>query len=77
MERTARIERTGGPEVIEWHDVALAPPGPGEVRMRNTAVGLTSHRRLSSLGPVSGGAAQRAGRRGGGPGRSSAASARA
>ncbi|WP_137864971.1 MULTISPECIES: quinone oxidoreductase [unclassified Sphingomonas] len=40
MERTARIERTGGPEVIEWHDVALAPPGPGEVRMRNTAVGL-------------------------------------
>ena len=40
MARTARIERTGGPEVIQWIDVDLPPPGPGEVRMRNTAVGL-------------------------------------
>jgi NADPH2:quinone reductase len=40
MARTARIERTGGPDVIEWTDVELPPPGPGEVRMRNTAVGL-------------------------------------
>ncbi|RYE00911.1 MAG: quinone oxidoreductase [Sphingomonadales bacterium] len=40
MARTARIERTGGPEVIQWVDVDLPPPGLGEVRMRNTAVGL-------------------------------------
>jgi NADPH2:quinone reductase len=40
MARVARIERTGGPEVIEWADVELAPPGPGEVRVRHTAVGL-------------------------------------
>jgi NADPH2:quinone reductase len=40
MARVARIERTGGPEVILWGDVDLPPPGPGEVRMRNTAVGL-------------------------------------
>ncbi|WP_066797402.1 quinone oxidoreductase family protein [Sphingomonas soli] len=40
MARIARIERTGGPEVIQWVDVDLPPPGPGEVRMRNTAVGL-------------------------------------
>jgi NADPH:quinone reductase len=49
MARVARIERTGGPEVIEWADVALSPPGPGEVRVRHTAVGLnyidTYHRR--------------------------------
>lgn len=49
MARVARIERTGGPEVIEWTDVALPPPGPGEVRLRQTAVGLnfidTYHRR--------------------------------
>ncbi|MHA6722095.1 quinone oxidoreductase family protein [Sphingomonas sp. RS2018] len=38
--RTARIERTGGPEVIEWVDVDLPPPGPGEVLLRTTAVGL-------------------------------------
>jgi NADPH2:quinone reductase len=40
MARVARIERTGGPDVIEWVDVDLPQPGPGEVRMRNTAVGL-------------------------------------
>jgi len=40
MERVATVRATGGPEVIEWSDVELPPPGPGEVRMRNTAVGL-------------------------------------
>jgi len=39
-ERTARISRTGGPEVIEWVDTDLPPPAPGEVRMRHRAVGL-------------------------------------
>ena len=40
MARVARIEQTGGPEVIRWIDVDLADPGPGEVRLRTTAVGL-------------------------------------
>ncbi|RUN78102.1 quinone oxidoreductase [Sphingomonas sp. TF3] len=40
MARVARIDRIGGPEVIEWGDVNLPDPGPGEVRMRNAAVGL-------------------------------------
>ena len=39
-ETAAFIETQGGPEVIEWREVELTPPGPGEVRMRNTAVGL-------------------------------------
>jgi len=53
-ERVARIERTGGPEVIGWTDTDLPPPGPGEVRMRHEAVGLnyidTYHR--SGLYPL-------------------------
>jgi NADPH2:quinone reductase len=40
MARTARISEQGGPEVIHWIDQDLPPPGPGEVRMRNTAIGL-------------------------------------
>ncbi len=40
MERAAQIRQTGGPDVIAWTDVDLAAPGPGEVRMRNLAVGL-------------------------------------
>ncbi|MEN2785502.1 quinone oxidoreductase [Sphingomonas qilianensis] len=40
MTRAAQITRTGGPEVIEWIDVDLPAPAPGEVRMRNAAVGL-------------------------------------
>ncbi|WP_404368278.1 quinone oxidoreductase family protein [Sphingomonas sp. MMS24-J45] len=54
MVRAVRIERTGGPEVIQWVDVTLPEPGPGEVRMRHTAVGLnyidTYHR--SGLYPL-------------------------
>jgi NADPH2:quinone reductase len=40
MARVARFERTGGPEVIEWTDVDLPSPAPGEVRLRTLAVGL-------------------------------------
>ncbi len=40
MTRAVRIERTGGPEVIEWVDIDLPDPGEGEIRMRNTVVGL-------------------------------------
>ncbi len=40
MARVAKIETTGGPDVIQWHDVALPAPGKGEVWMRNTVVGL-------------------------------------
>lgn len=36
----AFIEQTGGPEVIQWHDVDLPAPGPGEVLIRHEAVGL-------------------------------------
>jgi NADPH:quinone reductase len=40
MDRTAYFERTGGPEVIQWREAELPPPGPGEVRVRHGAVGL-------------------------------------
>lgn len=40
MARAARITEQGGPEVIRWIDQDPPPPGPGEVRMRNTAIGL-------------------------------------
>lgn len=40
MARVARIEQHGGPEVIQWVDIDLPDPGPGEVRIRTTAVGL-------------------------------------
>lgn len=40
MARVAFIEQTGGPEVIQWADRELPPPGQGEVRVRHTAVGL-------------------------------------
>jgi NADPH2:quinone reductase len=35
-----RIERTGGPEVLQWQEVPLGDPGPGEVRVRHGAVGV-------------------------------------
>jgi NADPH2:quinone reductase len=36
----AHIERQGGPEVIDWREVTLGDPGPGEVLLRQTAIGL-------------------------------------
>ena len=38
--KTARISRVGGPEVIEFVDASLGAPGPGEVTLRHTAIGL-------------------------------------
>lgn len=38
--KAIRIERPGGPEVMQLVDVDLPPPGPGEVRIRHTAIGL-------------------------------------
>lgn len=35
-----RIHETGGPEVLRWDEIDLADPGPGEVRLRQTACGL-------------------------------------
>lgn len=54
MARAVEITQHGGPEVILWVERDLPPPGPGEVRMRNTAIGLnfidTYHR--TGLYPV-------------------------
>jgi NADPH2:quinone reductase len=54
MSKAIRIEKTGGPEVMELVDVDLPRPGPGEVRVRQTAIGLnyidTYHR--SGLYPI-------------------------
>lgn len=40
MVKAVRIHETGGPEVLIYEDVSIAAPGPGEVHIRNEAVGL-------------------------------------
>jgi len=35
-----RVHETGGPEVLRWEEAPVRDPGPGEVRLRQTAVGL-------------------------------------
>lgn len=35
-----RIHQTGGPEVLVWEEVEVPAPGPGQVLLRHTAVGL-------------------------------------
>ena len=34
------VARHGGPEVLEWAEGEVGDPGPGEVRVRHTAVGV-------------------------------------
>ena len=40
MTKAIRIHKTGGPEVLQLEDVAVGDPGPGQVRIRQHAVGL-------------------------------------
>ncbi|MGZ8156293.1 MAG: quinone oxidoreductase, partial [Burkholderiales bacterium] len=39
MPYAIRIHENGGPEVLRWEEVEVGEPGPGEVRVRNTAIG--------------------------------------
>ena len=40
MTKAIRIHQTGGPEVLQWEDIEVGEPGPGEVRLKQTACGL-------------------------------------
>lgn len=54
MPHAIRIYETGGPEKMRWEEVQVAAPGPGQLLVRSTAVGLnfidTYHR--SGLYPM-------------------------
>src|SRR6187401_2617356 len=40
MTHAIRFHKAGGPEVLAWEEVQVGKPGPGEARIRHTAVGL-------------------------------------
>ena len=40
MPHAIRIHQQGGPEVMQWEEVTLGDPGPGQARVRHTAVGV-------------------------------------
>ena len=40
MSKAIRIEKHGGPEVLQMVDVEVGSPGPGEIRIRHKAIGL-------------------------------------
>ena len=40
MTHAVILEHPGGPEVLAWRERAVPDPGPGEVRVRHTAIGL-------------------------------------
>ena len=54
MSKAVRFHRTGGPDVLVYEDVQVGDPAQGQVRVRNTAIGLnfidTYHR--SGLYPL-------------------------
>lgn len=54
MTHAIRFHEPGGPEVLQWEEVEVGTPGPGEVQLRHTAIGVnyidTYHR--TGLYPV-------------------------
>jgi NADPH:quinone reductase-like Zn-dependent oxidoreductase len=50
MARSVRFHETGGPEVLRIEDIAVPPPGPGEIRIRVKALGLNRAEALMRRG---------------------------
>ena len=40
MSKAIRFHKTGGPEVLQLDEVSVGEPGPGQVRVRHTAIGV-------------------------------------
>jgi NADPH2:quinone reductase len=40
MAKAVRFHKQGGPEVMQYDDVQVGDPGPGQVRIRHTAIGV-------------------------------------
>jgi NADPH2:quinone reductase len=40
VSKAIRIHATGGPDVLRWEDVEVGDPGPGQARVRQTAIGV-------------------------------------
>ena len=40
MSRAIRIHEYGGPQVLKWEKAEIGAPGPGEIKLRQTAIGL-------------------------------------
>jgi NADPH2:quinone reductase len=40
MPHAIRVHQTGRPEVLEWEEIEVGEPGPGQVRLRQEAAGI-------------------------------------
>src|SRR4029077_5275920 len=40
MAKAVRFHKQGGPEVMQYDDVQVGDPGPGQIRIRHTAIGV-------------------------------------
>ena len=40
MAKAIQVASAGGPEVLAWTDIDVAEPGPGQVRIKHTAIGV-------------------------------------
>ncbi len=40
MPKAIRIHEYGGPEVMRYEEVAVGDPGPGQIRVRQSAIGV-------------------------------------
>jgi NADPH2:quinone reductase len=40
MPHAIRIHQPGGPEVLKWEEISIGDPGPGEARVRHSAIGV-------------------------------------
>src|SRR6267143_1995389 len=40
MPKAVRFHKQGGPEVLQYEDIPVGDPGPGQARVRHSAIGV-------------------------------------
>lgn len=40
MSHAIQVRHTGGPEMLQWNPIEVGAPGPGQIKLKQTAVGL-------------------------------------
>ncbi len=52
MVHAIRVHEYGGPEVLKWEKVKVGDPGVGEIKIRQTAIGLNYIDVYGRTGPL-------------------------
>ena len=54
MVAAVRVHKVGGPEVLTYEEIDVPAPGPGQIRVKQHAIGVNFIDTYFRIGPLSG-----------------------